>query len=175
MVSRQHMPTHARTQAHMLRLVAAINPRFGQLFRLVKAWAKAHGMNNGAGGTFNSWCLSLVVVFYCQTRSGVRQGRNQRQVSPEVWDCAVVLGGSGRGRYRAADVGGMGQQLQGPWLCYSDRRTQVWGTYQEGHHTHTHIQRSRNLHVGGHSLRGPKLFSKRTRTHTPHPCGGVLL
>ncbi|KAG1675649.1 hypothetical protein FOA52_002358 [Chlamydomonas sp. UWO 241] len=55
-------------KASVMRQVALINPRFGGLFRLVKAWAKAHGINNGADSTFNSWCLGLVVIFYMQMR-----------------------------------------------------------------------------------------------------------
>ncbi|GFR51008.1 hypothetical protein Agub_g13335 [Astrephomene gubernaculifera] len=46
--------------------VASINPAFGKLFRVVKVWAKAHAINDGAAHMFNSWCLTLVVMFFLQ-------------------------------------------------------------------------------------------------------------
>lgn len=37
------------------------------LRRIVKLWAKLHGLNDGAAGTFNSWSLTLMVLFHLQT------------------------------------------------------------------------------------------------------------
>lgn len=53
-------------KAWLVGQVASIHPAFGALFRVVKAWAKAHGINDGAAHSFNSWCLTLVVVFFLQ-------------------------------------------------------------------------------------------------------------
>ncbi|GLC47515.1 hypothetical protein PLESTB_001763300 [Pleodorina starrii] len=47
--------------------VASIHPAFGKLFRVVKVWAKAHSINDGASHMFNSWCLTLVVMSFLQT------------------------------------------------------------------------------------------------------------
>lgn len=38
-------------------------------YRLVKAWAAAHGLNDAAANTFNSWSLGLLVAFYLQVYS----------------------------------------------------------------------------------------------------------
>ncbi|PNW82450.1 hypothetical protein CHLRE_06g279474v5 [Chlamydomonas reinhardtii] len=46
--------------------VAEINPAFGRLYKVVKLWAKAHGINDGASHMFNSWCLTLVVMYFLQ-------------------------------------------------------------------------------------------------------------
>jgi DNA polymerase sigma len=35
-------------------------------YRLVKAWAAAHGLNDAAANTLNSWSLGLLVAFYLQ-------------------------------------------------------------------------------------------------------------
>lgn len=60
-------PVHSFLPPHMPRC-QQISEHFGPLFRLVKAWAKAHYMNDGANHTFNSWCLTLMVAFYMQRR-----------------------------------------------------------------------------------------------------------
>jgi DNA polymerase sigma len=44
-----------------LKHVAAIDTRFPDLVRLVKAWAKAHDLNNAHLKTFNSFALTLMV------------------------------------------------------------------------------------------------------------------
>ncbi|KAG2492368.1 hypothetical protein HYH03_009316 [Edaphochlamys debaryana] len=49
--------------------VAAVHPAFMQLFTLVKVWAKAQCINDGAAHTFNSWCLTLLVMFHLQRTS----------------------------------------------------------------------------------------------------------
>ena len=51
----------ARFKSTVLRYLADIDPRFSSLVRLVKLWAGAHGMNDAASGTFNSFALTLMV------------------------------------------------------------------------------------------------------------------
>ena len=51
----------ARFKSRVLGMLDAIDPRYGQLVRLVKAWAKAHGLNSPADGTFNTFALCLMV------------------------------------------------------------------------------------------------------------------
>ncbi len=51
----------ARFKSTVLRYLADIDSRFGSLVRLVKLWAGAHGMNDAAAGTFNSFALTLMV------------------------------------------------------------------------------------------------------------------
>ena len=46
--------------------------RYGALARLVKAWARRRGLNDSAGGTFNSFALTLMVR--CE---GWEEGRNR--------------------------------------------------------------------------------------------------
>ena len=51
----------ARFKSTVLRYLADIDSRFSSLVRLVKLWAGAHGMNDAAAGTFNSFALTLMV------------------------------------------------------------------------------------------------------------------
>ena len=51
----------ARFKSTVLRYLADIDSRFSALVRLVKLWAGAHGMNDAAAGTFNSFALTLMV------------------------------------------------------------------------------------------------------------------
>ncbi|XP_047161948.1 protein HESO1 [Vigna umbellata] len=44
-----------------------IDGRFHDMVLLVKEWAKAHKINNSKAGTFNSYSLSLLVIFHFQT------------------------------------------------------------------------------------------------------------
>ncbi|KAH7537149.1 hypothetical protein FEM48_Zijuj03G0061300 [Ziziphus jujuba var. spinosa] len=44
-----------------------LDGRFRDMVLLVKEWAKAHNINNPKAGTFNSYSLSLLVVFHFQT------------------------------------------------------------------------------------------------------------
>ncbi|KAE8683097.1 S-adenosyl-L-methionine-dependent methyltransferases superfamily protein isoform 1 [Hibiscus syriacus] len=44
-----------------------IDGRFRDMILLVKEWAKANGINNPKSGTFNSYSLSLLVIFHFQT------------------------------------------------------------------------------------------------------------
>jgi len=51
-----------------LKHMVAIDARFPALIRLVKAWAKAQGINNAYEKTFNSFALTLMVMFHLQQR-----------------------------------------------------------------------------------------------------------
>jgi DNA polymerase sigma len=45
-----------------------LDRRYAALYRLVKAWAAAHGVNDAASNTLNSWSWGLLVAFYLQVR-----------------------------------------------------------------------------------------------------------
>ncbi|KDO69168.1 hypothetical protein CISIN_1g013307mg [Citrus sinensis] len=47
--------------------ISQIDGRFRDMVLLVKEWAKAHDINNPKTGTFNSYSLSLLVLFHFQT------------------------------------------------------------------------------------------------------------
>ena len=51
----------ARFKSRILGLMDRLDPRYGCLVRLVKAWAKAHDCNSPADGTFNTFALCLMV------------------------------------------------------------------------------------------------------------------
>ena len=51
----------ARFKSRVLGMLDRLDRRYGQLVRLVKAWAKAHGLNSPADGTFNTFALCLMV------------------------------------------------------------------------------------------------------------------
>jgi DNA polymerase sigma len=59
----------AQLKSIAMGLMSHFDPRASALVRLVKLWARAHGMNSPPDGTFNSYALSLMVVFHLQTRS----------------------------------------------------------------------------------------------------------
>ena len=69
----------ARFKSTVLRYLADIDNRFGSLVRLVKLWAGAHGMNDAAAGTFNSFALTLMVrvhtAYVCQIGILASHGR----------------------------------------------------------------------------------------------------
>jgi DNA polymerase sigma len=48
------------------RLWGTLDRRYAALYRLVKAWAAAHGVNDAASNTLNSWSWGLMVAFYLQ-------------------------------------------------------------------------------------------------------------
>ena len=50
-----------------LGLLGDMQPLFRSLVRVVKAWARAHGLNDAASGTLNSFALSTLALFHCQT------------------------------------------------------------------------------------------------------------
>jgi len=50
-------------------VIASIDWRVGALVRLIKLWARYHNLNDSSMGTFNSFALTLLVIFHCQTRS----------------------------------------------------------------------------------------------------------
>ncbi|EXC19388.1 hypothetical protein L484_010405 [Morus notabilis] len=57
----------AQMKSKMLLWITEIDTRFRDMVLLVKEWAKAHNINNSKTGTFNSYSLSLLVVFHFQT------------------------------------------------------------------------------------------------------------
>ena len=48
--------------------VLRIDPRVRELAMLVKKWARANEVNDPSNGTFNSYCLTLLVVAFAQSR-----------------------------------------------------------------------------------------------------------
>ncbi|MED6191950.1 Protein heso1, variant 2 [Stylosanthes scabra] len=54
-------------KSKMLLWISNIDGRFHDMVLLVKEWAKAHKINNPKTGTFNSYSLSLLVIFHFQT------------------------------------------------------------------------------------------------------------
>ncbi|XP_059456124.1 protein HESO1 isoform X2 [Corylus avellana] len=54
-------------KSKILLWISAIDTRFRDMVLLVKEWAKAHDINNPKTGTFNSYSLSLLVIFHFQT------------------------------------------------------------------------------------------------------------
>ncbi|GLI61277.1 hypothetical protein VaNZ11_003598 [Volvox africanus] len=51
----------------VVRGLVQLEPRLRGLIQLVELWAEAHGLNNPAAGTFNSWALVNLVIFSAQT------------------------------------------------------------------------------------------------------------
>ncbi|KAF8010002.1 hypothetical protein BT93_J0860 [Corymbia citriodora subsp. variegata] len=47
--------------------IKGIDERFGNMVLLVKEWAKAQEINNSKSGSFNSYSLTLLVIFHFQT------------------------------------------------------------------------------------------------------------
>ncbi|GAQ83738.1 hypothetical protein KFL_001600070 [Klebsormidium nitens] len=56
-------------KSRVLRWVLELDDRCRPLVYLVKAWARAQGINDSRSGTMNSYAISLMVVFHLQTRS----------------------------------------------------------------------------------------------------------
>ncbi|CAJ1863867.1 unnamed protein product [Sphenostylis stenocarpa] len=54
-------------KSKILLWINKIDGRFREMVLLVKEWAKAHKINNSKAGTFNSYSLSLLVIFHFQT------------------------------------------------------------------------------------------------------------
>ncbi|CAN6835529.1 unnamed protein product [Brassica oleracea] len=54
-------------KSRFLFWISEIDGRFRDLVLLVKEWAKAHDINNSKNRTFNSYSLSLLVIFHLQT------------------------------------------------------------------------------------------------------------
>ncbi|XP_022027881.1 protein HESO1 isoform X1 [Helianthus annuus] len=52
----------------IIRLITSIDERFPKLCVLMKAWAKAHDINNPRDRTLNSFTIVLLVAFHLQTR-----------------------------------------------------------------------------------------------------------
>ncbi|XP_050384980.1 protein HESO1-like [Argentina anserina] len=57
----------AQMKSKLLLWITDIDPRFHDMILLVKEWAKAHNINDSKTGTFNSYSLSMLVVFHFQT------------------------------------------------------------------------------------------------------------
>ncbi|KAF5830956.1 hypothetical protein DUNSADRAFT_13813 [Dunaliella salina] len=54
-------------KAQFFKHVGEVNDAFAPLYCIIKLWMKAHLMNDGSTGTFNSHCLALLTVFYLQS------------------------------------------------------------------------------------------------------------
>lgn len=59
----------AQFKSAALGLLAGLDWRFGAMVRLVKLWARHHNLNDSSQGTFNSFALTLLVVFHLQNRT----------------------------------------------------------------------------------------------------------
>ncbi|CAL0334853.1 unnamed protein product [Lupinus luteus] len=57
----------AQMKSKILFWINRIDGRFRDMVLLVKEWAKAHKINDSKAGTFNSYSLSLLVIFHFQT------------------------------------------------------------------------------------------------------------
>lgn len=64
-ISINNLPGHMKSK--ILLWIHRIDDRFHDMVLLVKEWAKAHNINNSKAGTFNSYSLSLLVIFHFQT------------------------------------------------------------------------------------------------------------
>lgn len=53
-------------KSKFLLWISAIDARYRDMVLLVKEWAKAHDINDPKVGTFNSYSLSLLVIFHFQ-------------------------------------------------------------------------------------------------------------
>lgn len=53
----------------LLAEVLAMEPRLRDLVVIVKKWAKANRLNDPTNGSFNSYCLTLLVISFSQARS----------------------------------------------------------------------------------------------------------
>ena len=58
--------SNAIFKAKTFKALAAREPRFAGMLRLVKAWAGVFGLNDAAEGTFNSFALGLMVSCTCR-------------------------------------------------------------------------------------------------------------
>ncbi|XP_028776140.1 protein HESO1 isoform X1 [Neltuma alba] len=54
-------------KSKLLLWISMMDDRFHDMVLLVKEWAKVHKINNSKTGTFNSYSLSLLVLFHFQT------------------------------------------------------------------------------------------------------------
>lgn len=58
---------HGYIKSKFLFWISEIDGRFRDMVLLVKEWAKCHDINNPKTGSFNSFALSLLVIFHFQT------------------------------------------------------------------------------------------------------------
>ncbi|KAK3409172.1 hypothetical protein EUGRSUZ_J01227 [Eucalyptus grandis] len=54
-------------KSKLLLWIKGIDEHFGDMVLLVKEWAKAQEINNSTSGSFNSYSLTLLVIFHFQT------------------------------------------------------------------------------------------------------------
>ncbi|KAI9078339.1 hypothetical protein K1719_039715 [Acacia pycnantha] len=54
-------------KSKLLLWISVMDDRFHDMVLLVKEWAKVHKINNSKTGSFNSYSLSLLVIFHFQT------------------------------------------------------------------------------------------------------------
>ena len=59
----------AQFKSAAMGLLAGLDWRFGAMVRLVKLWARHHSLNDSSQGTFNSFALTLLIVFHLQNRT----------------------------------------------------------------------------------------------------------
>ncbi|KAK7285168.1 hypothetical protein RJT34_19929 [Clitoria ternatea] len=64
-ISINNLPGQMKSK--ILLWINRIDGRFRDMVLLVKQWARAHKINNSKAGTFNSYSLSLLVIFHFQT------------------------------------------------------------------------------------------------------------
>ncbi|CAD7695103.1 unnamed protein product [Ostreobium quekettii] len=55
-------------KSQLLGAALGVDPRLRSLAMVVKSWARFNGVNDPANGTFNSYCLTLLVVTFAQAR-----------------------------------------------------------------------------------------------------------
>ena len=90
--------SNAIFKAKTFKALAAREPRFAGMLRLVKAWAGVFGLNDAAEGTFNSFALGLMVSRTCRHLPACRckalQGRraqDARWVATMLSNCITGL------------------------------------------------------------------------------------
>ncbi|KAK9905558.1 hypothetical protein WJX75_002111 [Coccomyxa subellipsoidea] len=60
--------SNSRFKAEVVKALAEVDFRFAQMLRVIKVWSAAHGLNDASNGTFNTFALSLMVLFHLQMR-----------------------------------------------------------------------------------------------------------
>lgn len=91
----------ACANTRLLAAYSAVDPRFAQLVRVVKHWAKQRRVNESYTGTLSSYCYALMCVHLCQTRRPPILPSLQmlpHQPKPKVndWDVSYYENVSGR-------------------------------------------------------------------------------
>ncbi|EIE23385.1 hypothetical protein COCSUDRAFT_41642 [Coccomyxa subellipsoidea C-169] len=60
--------SNSRFKAEVVKALVRLDGRFEQMLRVIKVWSGAHGLNDASNGTFNTFALSLMVLFHLQLR-----------------------------------------------------------------------------------------------------------